>query len=165
MCRNSSPADKICDQCKRHGLECTYLAHARGRKLGSRNKKGSTSSDMIGPSSSTLRSSVDPTIYRSESSGIDVPEKRSEQHHFSRRPSAPVGWGAAHNAWDSNTDTANIATPSPAFPFLAANSIPAKASPQSPNRDLAEQSPLALLARTAESRSKGDACARFAKSA
>jgi hypothetical protein len=154
MCRTSTPDDKICDQCKRHGLECVYLPHTRGRKLGSRNRKRGSSSDVGRPSGSALDMSIDPAIYRSQSSSTRVGGQLSEQQ-YSRRP---VTIMETEHTQRSTTQTvsyaANMPNPLPVLPFLGTASVPANAPRHASDQTMVEQSPLALLARTAESRSK-----------
>jgi hypothetical protein len=156
MCRTSTPDDKICDQCKRHGLECIYLSHTRGRKLGSRNRKRGSSSDVGRPSGSALEMAIDPAIYRSQSSRTRVGEPPSEQQ-YSRRPVTAMENEHTQSKIPQTVSYApNMPNPLPALPFLGTASVPANAPRHASDQTMVEQSPLALLARTAESRSKGD---------
>lgn len=151
MCRTSTPDDKICDQCMRHGLECIYLPHTRGRKLGSRNRKRGSESDVGRPSGSALQVAIDPAISRPSAQLGEV-----SQQQYSRRPIIIMETVRTQRSdLPTVSHAANMANPSPASPFLGTASIPSNTLRDSSDHTMVEQSPLALLARTAESRRKG----------
>lgn len=153
MCRTSTPDTKICDQCRRHNLECVFVEHKRGRKLGSRNKRIGASGDSGSPPALVTGSSYVPYSIASQPvlgvNGIEQPSG-------SRQLPADVN-NSTTTAQSGNGQT-GISYPPPSFqPLVPSSYSPAAIETAlqvpSAHRSLPEQSPLALLARTAEAQS------------
>lgn len=154
MCRTATPDDKICDQCKRHGLECIYLEHRRGRKLGSRNKRRALSGDSDSPPGPAAKSSRPEltAIFRPESHGLSM-----GQPEISHQPTYNVADAPTVLERDLLSDspytTASLLLQAPQGPPQTVSEMDRHT--HSPHYGLSEQSPLALLARTA-AQSKGE---------
>lgn len=154
MCRTSTPDTKVCDQCKRHRLECVYVEHRRGRKLGSRNKRRGVSEDSGSPPAPNAESSRSPytTLSQPESQ-----QRAKNQPQTIRQPTGNVNLPAApvNNAQPGNSyppPSLRVLAPPDYSPAVGAMAIKDKRA-LSPHQGLLEQSPLALLARTAGAQS------------
>jgi hypothetical protein len=154
MCRTSTPDTKVCDQCKRHGLECIYLEHRRGRKLGSRNKRTGASGDDSGSPPAPVAGSsrtVYPTLPPPE-----MQRNAMESQEISRQPITNVTQNAAPEAFNAHPGQPILPMLVP--PAYSPTAVEVKWRASSPNQNLPEQSPLALLARTAEAQSNNSRC-------
>jgi hypothetical protein len=154
MCRTSTPDTKVCDQCKRHGLECIYLEHRRGRKLGSRNKPRGRSDDSGSPPAPIAESSrrAFTTLARPESQQYTAERSALSRQLTSslKLPAAPVNNAPPDSSYAP--PSLRVLAPPDYTPAVVAGEVKEWRA-LSPHQGIPEQSPLALLARTAEAQS------------
>jgi hypothetical protein len=154
MCRTSTPDTKVCDQCTRHGLECIYLEHRRGRKLGSRNKRTGASGDDSGSPPAPVAGSS-----RTTHPTLPLPEMQRNAMRLqepSHRPMITVTPTVAPYQNDAHPRPSSFPTLVP--PVYSPAAIEMELQVSSTPQNLPEQSPLALLARTAEAQSNNSRC-------
>lgn len=160
MCRTSTSDTKVCDQCKRHGLECIYLEHRRGRKLGSRNKPRGLSDDSGSPPAPIAESSRIAFTTLSRPSQQHTVENSSKSRQLTSSiylPAAPVNNAQPGNSYAPTS--IRVLAPPDYSPAVVAGEVKEWRA-LSPHQGLPEQSPLALLARTAEAQSNNCAYPR-----